>query len=457
MKAKLRSTVAAAMLLAPLAGAFLAEPVQAQTRAVVATPSISNMSINSDSGLSAGATLRLQMYATPNARRASVTLGDSGITVPLRQASRGNYTGSYVVRRADRIDPMQLMTARVTFGNRSYSREFNYPPSFQALAMGGPPASAMHIERFVMRPMGRLEPGRELRFRMLGTPGGDAWLDIPGVIRGIDLAEVRPGVYEGAYTIRRRDDLNAFERAVATLRNGNQRVTARVDVRGGGEDFGAPPPVVGRDDRAPVISDLTPANGERLGDRGRTHISARIDDEGSGIDRDSVRLRLNGRDVTGDLRVSEHDVNYRADLDPGRYTAELLVKDRAGNTATKAWTFDVMPDRYGSAGDRLPLAVTNYRDNAVVDANGNLAIQGRTAPFANVRVQVESVASVGGLLGVTQPVADQSVQADRNGFFAVNVAPRGLPIPGTRFDVRLTASSGAQSAEERLTLIQRQG
>jgi hypothetical protein len=49
------------------------------------------------------------------------------------------------------------------------------------------------------------------------------------------------------------------------------------------------------------------------------------------------------------------------------------------------------------------------------------------------------------------------VQADRNGNFSVNVTPRGLPIPGTRYDVRLTATSGSQTAEERLTLIQRQG
>jgi hypothetical protein len=93
----------------------------------------------------------------------------------------------------------------------------------------------------------------------------------------------------------------------------------------------------------------------------------------------------------------------------------------------------------------------------VVDARGNLSLQGRTAPFANVRIQVESVASVGGLLGVTQPVADQTVQADRNGQFSVLVSPRGLPIPGTRYDVHLTATSGSQTAEERLTLIQRQG
>jgi len=447
----LRSTVAAVLLLAPLAATFVVQPAQAQARPAASRPAVTNMSINSDAGLSAGATLRLQVYGTPNARSASVTLGDSGVTVPLRQRSPGNYSGSYVVRRSDRIDPMQLMTARVTFGQNSYSRQFNFPPGFQALAMGNAPQPAA-IERLTMQPMGRLEPGRELHFRLTGAPGGDAWLDIPGVISGVDLAETRPGVYEGSYTIRRRDDLEAFRSAVATLRQGSQRATARLDLGGPRDEQRA-----GRDERAPVISDLAPANGDRVGARGRTHIAARLDDQGSGIDRDSVRLRLNGRDVTGDVRVSGDAVDYRADLEPGRYTAEVTVRDHAGNASTKAWTFDVVPgDRYGAA-EPFPLEITNHRDNAVVDANGNLAIEGRTAPFASVRIQVESVANVAGLLGVTQPVADQTVQADRAGRFAVQVAPRALPIPGTRYDVRVTANNGGQTAEERLTLVQRQG
>lgn len=459
MKFQVRSTVAALMLLAPVA--FVAQPVHAQQRATVAQPQITNMALNSDAGLSPGATLQVQVVATPNARRATMTLGDSGITVPLRQLAPGSYTGSYIVRRSDQIDPTELLTARVTFGDRVYSRQFNYPPGFQALSMGAAPAAApaVAIERFVMRPMGRLEAGRELRFRLRGAPGGDAWLDIPGVIRGVDLVETRPGIYEATYTIRRRDDLNAFRNTVATLKNGNQRATARVDVRGGDEDR----EVGGREDRAaPQITELTPGNGERVSDRGerRTRISARLSDEGSGVDPASIRLRVNGRDVTTDARVSEEEVHYRSDLAPGRYTAEVTARDKAGNTTTKAWTFDVTPgergDRVGST--ELPLQITSHSNNMVIDAHGNLTIRGRTAPLANVRVQVESVANVAGLLGLTQQVADQTVQADHNGNFGITLAPRGtLPIPGTRYEVRVNATSGSQTAEERMTLIQRQG
>jgi hypothetical protein len=458
MKFKLRSHVAAILLLAPAAATFIAQPAAAQQRAVVAAPVITSMAVNADEGLTPGSTLNFQLYAAPRARKADVVLGKSGIVVPLRESTPGNYSGTYVVRRSDRLDPTQLMAARVTH-KQTIARNFAYPPSFQALALGAGPApvavavAAPAIERFVMRPMGRLEPGRELHFRLMGAPGADAWLDIPGIISGVDLAETRPGVYEGTYTIRRRDNLDAFHNAVATLRSGNARATAKLDMNWNGWERDRQ----ARDDRAPQITDLMPANGERITERGRAHIAAKLSDEGSGIDPASVRLRLAGRDVTADARVTEDEVHYRADLDPGRYTAELTVRDRAGNTSSKAWTFEVAGDRDRVGSGPLPLQITSHANGALIDNSGTLTLQGRTAPGANVRVQVESVANVGGLLGLTQPVLDQTVQADRNGHFSVAVQPSGLPIPGQRYDVRMTASSGSQTAEERITLQRRQG
>jgi hypothetical protein len=100
----------------------------------------------------------------------------------------------------------------------------------------------------------------------------------------------------------------------------------------------------------------------------------------------------------------------------------------------------------------LPLQVTSYQDNAVIDLDRDLAVRGHTAPFANVRVQVDAVA-----MGARQTVADQSVQADRNGRFSVLVDPRVQPAPGLRFELRVLSTNGSQSAEERLTLLQRHG
>jgi hypothetical protein len=80
-----------------------------------------------------------------------------------------------------------------------------------------------------------------------------------------------------------------------------------------------------------------------VSDQDRVHIGARLSDQGSGVDPGSVRLRINGDDVTADARVTPDAVHYRADLPPGRYQAEVRVRDHAGNTDIKSWTFDVVP------------------------------------------------------------------------------------------------------------------
>lgn len=335
MQSAIRTHVAAAMLLLPLAAATVAQPAEAQQRAVVAQPAIRALTLNSSAGLAPGAVLRVQLAATPGADTPSVTLGSSGVRVALREQGPGRYVGTHTIRRSDRIDPLQRITARAGYGSRTIAQNFSYPVAFQALAMGGPAAAvpAPAIERFSVSPQGRIVPGRELRFRLVGAAGGNAWLDIPGVVNGVDLKETRRGVYEGSYTVRRRDDLDAFDRAVATLRIGGERATARVDL---------PEARTARDRRAPQVSGLTPANGGRVDERGRTLIQARLDDDRSGVDPASVRLLVDGLDVTGDARVSRDEVVYRERLGNGSHRAELVVSDRAGNVSRTAWSFRVV-------------------------------------------------------------------------------------------------------------------
>ncbi|MES2937180.1 MAG: hypothetical protein V4864_05840 [Pseudomonadota bacterium] len=204
---------------------------------------------------------------------------------------------------------------------------------FSSPQLAVPGAAAPMIDRFVLR-AGRIEAGRELRFSLVGAPGARVWLDIPGVARDVQMREVRPGVYEAEYTVRRRDNAEAFARTVATLQRGPQRMTAQVDMRGGGH--GGP-----HDARAPQITDVTPAQGERVGEWRRTQIFARLSDDGSGVDAGTVRLRVDGRDVTERARVSAEEVQYREALGDGRHTAEITVRDRAGNVARRSWTFDI--------------------------------------------------------------------------------------------------------------------
>ena len=110
-----------------------------------------------------------------------------------------------------------------------------------------------------------------------------------------------------------------------------------------------------RDHIAPRIFDTTPEHRSFTGDRGWTRITARVQDDRSGIDPNSVTLRVDGRDVTGRVRFDGEQVRYAEDLAPGRHMAELVVRDRAGNASREVWTFAVVnPERFGHGRGREP-------------------------------------------------------------------------------------------------------
>ncbi|MCC2673306.1 MAG: hypothetical protein K0R58_253 [Ramlibacter sp.] len=200
------------------------------------------------------------------------------------------------------------------------------------------------IERFTVRALS-IDPGREMRFRVLGSPGARADIDIPKVVQNVPLREVQPGVYEGSYTIRLRDDLSEIDRAVATLRNGPMTTTARIKLEGEGAQW--------PDRNGPRVVDVTPNHDQRVGERGRTEVSARFRDDRSGVDVSSVRLRIDGENVTERSRVTANQVHYEANLRQGRHQAELVVRDRAGNVTRTAWNFVVNNDIRGNNGVSL--------------------------------------------------------------------------------------------------------
>lgn len=223
----IRKLAAVAVMLVPTGAALLAQPAAAQHReyryAQADEGHIARMSLFSNAGLRPGATLRVHVFATPGARWASATLGES--RVRLVEQRPGEYFGTHVIRSGERIDPTELVTIRAGWGEGPVAAEFAYPPSFQALASPAAPA----VERVAMWPRENLGAGDVVRFRVEGSPRAEVRVNVPGVVRGLPLREVRPGVYVGRYTIRHRDDPDAFGDARIVLRSGSERVVVRVE------------------------------------------------------------------------------------------------------------------------------------------------------------------------------------------------------------------------------------
>ena len=232
MNRHLRQHVAAWLLLVPGTVAVVAFP--ATVLAQAATPEVSSVQVRTDAGLQPGARLLFRVSGTPGAR-AVVRIAGIPTRIELREVARGTYIGRYVLKRSDRVDDNAEVRALLRVGNRTGTSDYTLAQVMSGsapTAVAPPPVQVapapLRIERFTVAPLERIEPGTELRFALDGVPGASVVVDLPGITNNLALREVRPGRYEGAYTLRRVDNLNLARPVVATLRAGDRTVTASV-------------------------------------------------------------------------------------------------------------------------------------------------------------------------------------------------------------------------------------
>ncbi|MDI1272178.1 Ig-like domain-containing protein [Polaromonas sp.] len=441
MKKQIRNQVAALFLLLPAATALLVLP--GTVLAQPAAPELRSLQVGTDDGLRAGATLEFTVEGTPRGR-VSLTVRGAPRTIVLKETARGVYTGNYTLRRQDRITESSAIRATLKVRNRSIATNYTFPAGIARQDVAAAPPAGLKIDRFTVAPVDKLEPGAELRFTLNGAPGGTADFDIPGVINNVAMREVRPGVYEGAYTIRRLDNLAPSRPVVATLRVGDRAVTSTLTQ-----------PLLA-DAKPPVIRNLSPRDGESITRSANTSVSGTFDDAGGvGVDPKSVRIMLAGRDVTAAAQITPQFFTYRADLPAGRYAVDVTAKDMVGNAVRQTWSFDVA-SAVSAAPATVLLQVTSHANNATVEGSP-VVVRGRTAPGAMVDVKVSAVGTLAGLFGMNQDLLTQRVQADGNGNFSFSFTPQ-FPLPGTRYEVSMTAGKdGMVATETRLVLFQKQG
>lgn len=93
------------------------------------------------------------------------------------------------------------------------------------------------------------------------------------------------------------------------------------------------------DATAPTISSMSPGNGATIQSFGDSvSISASFSDN-VGISSSSIRLLLDGVDITGSATITTTSISCTRSVGQGTHTAQLIVADTAGNTSTSTVTF----------------------------------------------------------------------------------------------------------------------
>lgn len=234
MNVYLRNQVAALFLFLPATTAMVAFPLAAMAQP--AALELRSLQVSSDAGLNSGAQLGFSVEGTPGGQ-AHLRIDGVSRDIGLREAARGLYTGNYTIMRQDVVSQASALHVTLQEGGRNIVSNYAFPPS---LAGGTPAADVqqfdkhsdksadkLKIERFTVAPIKQIEPGIELQFSLNGSRGAKADVQIPGLTNHVQMREVRAGVYEGAYTIRKQDKLIPSQPIGATLSQGQRAVKSK--------------------------------------------------------------------------------------------------------------------------------------------------------------------------------------------------------------------------------------
>lgn len=330
-----------------------AMPWAAQAQTTLAAPAIETLEINADAAFQSGSTLEFMVRGTPRGI-ARVQVDGSDIDLALRETRPGTYTGTYTVKRADRLQPNALIRATLVAGGRTTASSFSFPPSFKVAAVPPlaspssasppvavqappPPAGQVRIDRFEATPVQRLEPGAQLRFAVEGAPGATATVQWPGLAGALLLREEWPGQYAGTYTLRAQDTIGNGP-VVATLSSGQRRATAHLTT--------------------PLVQAALPsaASAGTMGAAAQSALALEVTSPGPNAIIDASQAVLSGRTAPGALvRVRVDAIPPAA---PGRaVVAQSVTRQTVQADANGSFTVRIGPDS-APPGSRLEVQLT---------------------------------------------------------------------------------------------------
>jgi hypothetical protein len=211
----------------------------------------------------------------------------------------------------------------------------------------------------------------------------------------------------------------------------------------------APPPAqTAQPTQAPAsvnLTNLQPGSGGYV-QVARPAVSGRFSEA---VDPNSVKLTLDGRDVSSTTYVSRNDFLFTPtyDLSQSTHTVEVKGTSAAGVTFDRTWSFTS-----GTAQD-TGNAVNYLRNLLPADGSAvgsSFTVSGRTLPNSTVHIAATGSALLGGVLRVGLGTYTSDVQADGNGRFSQSVS---VQVPsGGNVSVRITSIAPNTNAGATVTL-----
>jgi hypothetical protein len=194
------------------------------------------------------------------------------------------------------------------------------------------PAGSAQITDIAVTAKGPLRAGDSFVVTLHGTPGGKATFDIGTYLTGLPLPEAAPpGTYTTKYTVPQGINFN------------RTTVYGHLNVGGSDAPRAEAAQLVAVTTTQPQIVDIAPPNGSTVNNNKPSIYATYRSPTDAGINPSSVRIEVNGLDVTASSTRTDQFITYSpgAPLADGPVTVIVTIADNAGNTQKRQWTFNV--------------------------------------------------------------------------------------------------------------------
>lgn len=239
------------------------------------------------------------------------------------------------------------------------------------------PAGDLKITSFTHDAGGTLGSGSQVRVTLVGPPGGQGSFDAGNLAQNVPLKEdpQQRGRYTGSFTIPKGMTAKDIP-VIGQVKVGNR--TSPLIQAG---------TLLSVDSQPPVVSEMAPAD-RAMTNNQQPDIYAEVSDgDGSGIDTNSIRVSVRGKDVTDQVKLRGRLLLYtpKSALTPGPVPVTVTLKDLAGNASQASWSFTVQQ------GTPVLLSVTHDADKPL-KAGDVLTVTAKGTPKSKGNFSVGNVA-----------------------------------------------------------------
>lgn len=174
-----------------------------------------------------------------------------------------------------------------------------------------------------------LRADQTLTVTLTGSPGGAATFDVGPYVQNVAMSETAPGTYVGTYVIPRSANFTEVP------------IVGHLQMRDGSTADAQSAQSLSAAGTPPGIASFGPPDGATVNAE-EPAIYATFVSQAVGVDPSSIRIEVNGMDVTDDALRTPNFVQYLPGTTyHGTIRVSVRVADFAGNVTTKSWTFYV--------------------------------------------------------------------------------------------------------------------